>query len=209
MSESTPPPDPVLDERWERVLAKGQEASGEHGDLDADLAALHLLRHARAPSTLSKDALDSVWREVASALPGATPWWRRSWIRWAALPTCAVAAALVFVVLPEQGGAPTVAVSESAAPAAVTTVRNDAPMDGAVAGRGAGPGTPSGAASAEANARPLHEVQFAALSAGARAELRASVAASRAGARHAWLRSMGATGEDDASSRGGGQGAVQ
>ena len=90
MSEPTPPPRGVIDDAWEQELTAGQEAVGEHGDLEADLAVLHLLRHARAPEVLGDEALEEVLEQLKEAsAPASTAWWRRGLVRWVAVPLSA------------------------------------------------------------------------------------------------------------------------
>ncbi|MFY0537357.1 hypothetical protein [Nannocystis pusilla] len=75
----------VLDPAWEDELRRGQEAEGEAGSIEDELAIVRLLRHARAPEALTAGELDKLWSgELAPALT-PTPWWRRRWL-WAPCP---------------------------------------------------------------------------------------------------------------------------
>lgn len=88
----------VLDPKWEDELRRGQEEDGEAGSLDAELAVVHLLRHARAPEPLDDDALSELWsRELAPAI-APVPWYRRRWL-WGAVPAVAAAAVVMIVVV--------------------------------------------------------------------------------------------------------------
>ncbi|PCC70820.1 hypothetical protein SAMN02745121_02714 [Nannocystis exedens] len=105
----------VLDPAWEDELRRGQEAEGETGSIEGELAIVRLLRHARAPEALTAGELDKLWSgELAPALTPA-PWWRRRWL-WGAVPAVATAAVVLLVVRgPESASAPQVATAESAA----------------------------------------------------------------------------------------------
>ncbi|WAS93798.1 hypothetical protein [Nannocystis punicea] len=106
----------VLDPAWEDELRRGQEAEGEAGSIEDELAIVHLLRHARAPEALTAGELDKLWSgELAPALT-PTPWWRRRWL-WGAVPAVATAAVVLVVIRgPESMPAPAskVATAESA-----------------------------------------------------------------------------------------------
>lgn len=157
----------VVDPRWEEELLAGQQAEGESGGLDADLAMIHLLRHAREPDPLSEAAFESIWSEVRAEVVPA-PWWKRRWWTWA-VPALAGAAVLAIVIVPPgDGGA--VAQRETAP---------QADGEGSIAGNeeaGAGEGSegPVRIASRSAQAE-LIEQQFAALAADGRAEVAGSV----------------------------------
>lgn len=88
----------VLDPAWEDELRAGQTQEGESGSLEAELAALHLLRHARAPEPLSAAAMEEVWGAIAPVV-APRPWWRRAWVL-AGVPALAGAAALLIALLP-------------------------------------------------------------------------------------------------------------
>ena len=123
-SEQKAPPSQraVLDPRWEDELRRGQEAEGEAGSLDAELAVVHLLRHARAPEALSEDALADLWsRELAPAI-APTPWYRRRWL-WGAVPAVAAAAVVMIVVVrpPDRASTPGSTAASSERPAKSTS----------------------------------------------------------------------------------------
>ena len=91
----------VLDPQWEDELRAGQEADGGQGSVEAELAIVHLFRHAAGPETLEPDAVDAIWAEVAGgieAASGFTPWWRRA-LDWRVGLGVAVAAAAAFVLV--------------------------------------------------------------------------------------------------------------
>lgn len=118
-SEHQAPPRPrgVLDPAWEDELRSGQEAENEAGSVEAELAIVRLLRHARAPDELDAAALDRLWSsEIAPAIAPA-PWWRRRWL-WGAVPAVAAAAVVMIVVVggPKDGPAPMSAERAPAAP---------------------------------------------------------------------------------------------
>jgi hypothetical protein len=94
-------PGGVLDPRWEDALRAGQESEGGAGSVDAELAVVHLLRHARAPEALGDEALESVWGEIESELEDARPlpWWKRGWVLWGGTVASAAAAAAILVVV--------------------------------------------------------------------------------------------------------------
>lgn len=112
-----PSPRAVLDPMWEDELRRGQEAEGEAGSLDAELAVVHLLRHARAPEALDADALTKLWKDEIAPAIAPVPWYRRRWL-WGAVPAVAAAAVVMIVVVrgdPDE--APKLAASERAAAA--------------------------------------------------------------------------------------------
>lgn len=99
----------VLDPRWEDELRAGQEAEGEQGSVEAELAVVHLFRHAAGPETLEPDAVDAVWADVASQIEsesGFTPWWRRvlDWRIGVGVAVAAAAAAVIVMVPPSDPG---------------------------------------------------------------------------------------------------------
>lgn len=155
----------VVDPRWEDELVAGQLAEGESGGLDADLAMIHLLRHAREPESLSETALEGIWSDVRAEVAPA-PWWKRKW--WiAAVPAFAGAAALLVVIV-SPGDDETLAQIDSVEETGGGTDPSTEPP---------GPNTKEGPvriASRSAQAE-LIEKQFAALAADGRAEVAGSV----------------------------------
>lgn len=156
----------VLDPHWEVALRSGQEAEGEQGSVEDELAIVHLLRHARAPQPLDDDALDRVWSDLDAALdeePHAASGWR-AWLRrpWLVFGTAGVATAAAAVLVMVWAG----------------------PTEG--------PGTTDPDAIAQVDEPPKAdhgdlaatiEAQFALLEPGARAEVARSVDEGRAGLR--------------------------
>ncbi len=107
MSEKTPG---VLDPHWEDALRAGQEADAGRGSVDAELAVVHLFRHAAGPEALEADAVDAVWSEVSAQIEaesGFVPWWRRmlDWRVGVGLAV-GVAAAAVLVIASRPNPAP-------------------------------------------------------------------------------------------------------
>lgn len=87
----------ILDPAWEDALRAGQAEEGEAGSVDAELAVIHLLRHARAPEPLSPAALDRLWSSEIAPEITPLPWWRRRWL-WGVVPATATAALLIVVL---------------------------------------------------------------------------------------------------------------
>ncbi len=117
---STPSPG-VLDPEWEEALRRGQRAEGELGSVEAELAIVHLLRHARAPEPLHPSALDRIWADVDREVT-PLPWWRRHF-GWGGTAVAALAAAAILVVIwpesPADDGAETgPEIAEASSPAA-------------------------------------------------------------------------------------------
>lgn len=109
----------VLDPAWEDELRRGQEAEGETGSVEAELAIVHLLRHARAPEPLTPTELDKLWASGLAPALTPTPWWRKRWL-WGALPAVA-AAAVVMVVIRGPDSAPAPELAAASAPAGPST----------------------------------------------------------------------------------------
>lgn len=122
MSSPTAQPTPdttrtgsVLDPAWEDALRAGQtEDGGTAGSVDAELAVIYLLRHARAPEALMPAALDRLWSvEIVPAI-SPLPWWKRRWL-WGVVPAAATAALLIVVLRDGSGDRAVVAASAPAA----------------------------------------------------------------------------------------------
>lgn len=105
-------PGGVLDPSWEVSLRAGQEAEGEHGSVEDELAVIHLLRHARAPQPLDDAAFDRLWDDVdaslveAAASSGWRAWLRRPWIFGGSVAAAAAAAAVLVLVWSGPGPQP-------------------------------------------------------------------------------------------------------
>ncbi|MEM6995521.1 MAG: hypothetical protein AAF721_33735 [Myxococcota bacterium] len=100
---------------WEDALRAGQREEGNAGSVDAELAVVHLLRHAAQPHGLAEGRLDAIWADVDPAGAGAPvsadgasaePWWKRPWSWIGGTAVAAAAAAVVLVVVIPKGPAP-------------------------------------------------------------------------------------------------------
>jgi hypothetical protein len=117
-SPPTPPKRSVLDPDWEEALRRGQEGDEERrakpaSSVDAELAIVHLLRHAREPEPLAAEDLDAIWTQIElEVAPAGVPWWRKAWVWWSA-PALAAAAALVVVFVSPGRDEATVAVHDA------------------------------------------------------------------------------------------------
>lgn len=106
MSENRPG---VLGPHWEDELRAGQDAEGEQGSVEAELAVVHLFRHAAGPEALDADAVEAIWSEVATSIEaeaGFTSWWRRL-LDWRVGVGVAVAAAAAMVLVISTNTGPT------------------------------------------------------------------------------------------------------
>lgn len=101
-------PGSVLDSGWEDELRAGQTEDGGAGSVEAELAVVHLLRHARAIEPLAASDLDRVWSEQIAPTITPVPWWRRRWL-WGLAPVAATAALLVVVLRGDGDSAPQMA----------------------------------------------------------------------------------------------------
>lgn len=118
----------VLDPEWEQALRRGQEAEGEAGSVDAELAFVHLLRHTREPEAISVEQLDSIWADIqAEVAPAGEPWWRKAWVWWSAPALAAAAVLFVVVVDPGSNEPSSVARDDSAAHADEQVERAEQP----------------------------------------------------------------------------------
>ena len=119
----------VLDPGWEDALRAGQAEDGGAGSVEAELAIVHMFRHARSPEALAPADLDRVWREQISPTITPTPWWRRKWL-WGLAPAAATAALLVVVLRGDgPGDAPQVASATGAASPAQALARQFAQLE--------------------------------------------------------------------------------
>ncbi len=168
----------VLDPAWEDCLRAGQAEDGEAGSVEAELAVVHLLRHARAAEPLTPQALDQLWSTQLLPQISPRPWWRRSWV-WGLVPTLAAAAVLVVITLPK----PQPLAEEDAAPA--------------VAARSRPEGTAIAAATSTPTASPAQALarQFAQLEGDARRDLGIDVERGRGVLRTQLLASAHAAGD--------------
>lgn len=87
----------MLDSGWEDELRAGLAEDGGAGSVEAELAVVHLLRHARAVEPLAPSDLDRLWSEQIAPPITPVPWWRRRWL-WGLAPVAATAALLVVVL---------------------------------------------------------------------------------------------------------------
>jgi hypothetical protein len=112
-------PGGVLDPRWEDALRAGQEADGDAGSVERELAVIHLLRHTAGPEALGDEGLEKVWAEIEPEVAPAR-WWKK-FLGWrVAGPAVAAAAAAVVIVIvwpgsepPDKPGGDEVAVQET------------------------------------------------------------------------------------------------
>jgi hypothetical protein len=188
MTDRKHPERSVLDPEWEDALRRGQEAEGDAGSVDAELAVVHLMRHARRPEGIGDDRLDAVWGQMAGEV-APVRWWKRPWVIWA--PVAAVAAVTLIVVVEPPEAEPTVAIADDAAqsedaslPPALEAAREEG-----VGGEAAAEPAPQGAASTaspQGNAALL-ERQFSILEPKARAELGANIETQRGSLRYGLL----------------------
>ncbi len=156
--ETTPPRDSaVLDPEWEVALRAGQQAEGQAGSVEDELAVVHLLRHARAPQLPSEGDLERMWGDIEGGLDeqraatGWRAWLRRPWLLGGGVAVAAAAAAVIVIVWSGPGPVP------------------DSP--GTIARSDAGEALPPEAADMAATI----EAQFALLEPGARAAVERTV----------------------------------
>ena len=118
-----PPAD--QDGSWEDALRAGAAAEGERGSVEAELAVIHLLRHARAPEALPEARLEAVLRAVDDAIGVAereaapAPFWKRwswPWLGGTALAAAAAAVALVVLLPKGDGPEPSTELAQGQAP---------------------------------------------------------------------------------------------
>lgn len=125
-----PEPESVLDPAWEDALRAGQAEDGGEGSVDAELAVIHLFRHARAVEPLAPAALDQIWaREIAPRIT-PVPWWRRRWL-WGVVPVAATAALLVVVL--RGSGDELAAEGAAASPTLIAAAKSSTPTSTASA----------------------------------------------------------------------------
>jgi hypothetical protein len=128
----------VLDPNWEEALRRGQEEEGEAGSVDAELAFVHLLRHAREPEAIAPEQLDAIWSAIENEVASAKePWWRKAWVWWSA-PALAAAAVLVVVIANPSADETEVALQDKQAESKADEKQSAAPapanFDGAAEG---------------------------------------------------------------------------
>lgn len=180
MTDRKRPKGSVLDPSWEDTLRSGQEAEGEKGSVEPELAVIHLLRHAREPEGLADDRLDAVWGDMQPTVAPA-PWWKKPWMIWA--PVAAAAAVTLFVIVKPPEEAPEVAVATESARA--DDRAEAAPPAAAPASEGeAAPGDGAASEMARSGNAALLEKQFALLEPGARAEIDTNVESQRGSLRY-------------------------
>jgi len=134
---SRPESESFLDPAWEDALRAGQAEDGEQGSVDAELAIVHLFRHARAVEPLAPAALDRIWRAEIAPQITPVPWWRRRWL-WGVVPVAATAALLVVVlrdpaadISADAARSPTLIAAASPAPSSASALeRQFAQLEG-------------------------------------------------------------------------------
>jgi hypothetical protein len=167
MTESKNSPS-VLDPEWEESLRRGQQEEGEAGSVDAELAFVHLFRHAREPEELSAEQLDEIWRDIEGEIaPVRAAWWRKAWVWWTA-PAIAAAAVLVVVVIdPGSAQESKVALQDKQLQADEKQERKLAEAPQAAPTPSSAEGAPKGIAAEEAEAAPSDDDFSAARARGA------------------------------------------